>query len=823
MTSDDLPTSWAARFGLASSPLFGARDSALAGSHHVLLDGGLGSFALSVSSEPLWKERVCADWSWSCNLPHHVTITDNEVAVVRWDKSNPELFTRRSVEDHISTFYSYLTSDRVQSTERVVEFMLSIYRSIRSLVAAARMEDARSIDAFLAFLSLAIRRTHDARTAFPMVFADQNQHEDVLSSLSQRGVEALFDESFGRGPSDLLPSLVPSLAIRHAGSEIFQEAHFELLRAPDPNLFGHVGPATTKPIVRGSAHFTPPALARTVVDQTLAQVPDLRCREELVLLDPACGSGAFLHEALRALRRTRYDGRLVLVGQDTSKAAVTMAEFVLANAVADWSPKGGCELQLQAADSLTARLPAADLVLMNPPFVSWAALTSKQRSDMRQVLGNSLVGRGDYCMAFVSRALAALRPGGALGTLLPGSLLALGGADRWRASLLEQADLRFIASLGDYSLFRYAQVQVSAIVLAKQHEGDQQPSNVIALVAGSEPEATGTAFRNLRRVRNTNVEEIGKNGWHLFTTSSRVFRNRPTWRLIRPSTEGALNRLLQSGFIAPIDDLFSVRQGVRTGRNSAFVMTTAEFRLLPRVERAWFRQASVNESIQDGAIRSSHYVFYPYGGDGLLIRDEQTLKEKLPVYCERYLQPNRAALSRRANIVRAGRQDWWGLSEWRRWALEPGPRIVSKYFGGPGSFAPDLDAAYIVVQGFAWMPIWETGAVEAEDVSSFGIGMREMLTAYSTILNSDFVARVLRLYSQHVAGGQYDLSWRFVKGVPIPNLPALLCDEHASEVVLALARIGQGYKFADPVRRSRTERFVTELYGAEFVERMGAE
>ena len=79
MAADDIAKSWATRFGLASSPLFGARELAPDGSHHVLLDGGLGSFALSVSPQQIWKERVCADWSWSCDLPHHVTITDNEV------------------------------------------------------------------------------------------------------------------------------------------------------------------------------------------------------------------------------------------------------------------------------------------------------------------------------------------------------------------------------------------------------------------------------------------------------------------------------------------------------------------------------------------------------------------------------------------------------------------------------------------------------------------------------------------------------------------------------------------------------------------------
>lgn len=819
MTVDDITAAWASRFGLASSPLFGSQESPPEGSHHVLLDGGSGSFALSVSSDRLWKEPVCADWSWSCNLPHHVTVTEDEVAVVRWDKINAELFTRKSVENQISAFYSYLALDRIESNKRIVEFMLKMYRSIRSLVANSDLDDENSIDAFLAFLSRAMRMKQGSVIQSIITYVVED--DDILSSLPGHELEVLFEEMFDRKSSDMSLSVVPSLAIRHAGSEIFQEAHFELLRAPAPDLFGHVGPAETRAVARGGAHFTPPALALTIVEQTLAQFSNVQSRRELVLLDPACGSGAFLHEALRALQRTGYEGRLVLAGRDTSKAAISMAKFVVTNAIADWRPAGGCELDLKVSNSLIDGLPEADIVLMNPPFVSSAALTSEQRANMRHVLGDRMSGRGDYCMAFVTRALETLRPGGALGTLLPGSLLALQGAESWRDSITETANLRFIASLGDYSLFRYAQVQVSAVILSKLLKGGRQSDSVISLVTGSEPEATGIALRSLRRASRTKLQEQRDHGWHLFETPARVFRGRPTWRLIVPSTEIALNRLMESGLVAPVEDLFAVRQGVRTGMNAVFVRTIDELQTIPEGERRWFRPAIVNDSIQAGTIRSGHYVFYPYDDQGLAIKNEEQLKDELPFYYAHYLHPKTERLSDRKSIVRSRRYDWWGLSERRSWALDRSPRIVSKYFGGSGSFAVDFDASYVVVQGFAWMPNWDEVASDVEgDAAPFSFGMRELLAAYAVILNSDIVTRVLRLYSQHVAGGQYDLSWRFVRQMPIPHLVALLSDERSSDVVLSLAQIGQKQGSADPLHRHRTERLVTELYGSDFVRRI---
>ena len=87
---------------------------------------------------------------------------------------------------------------------------------------------------------------------------------------------------------------------------------------------------------------------------------------------------------------------------------------------------------------------------MNPPFVPWPALTTEQRQQMKDILGSRLHGRSDLSMAFVSHALESLGQGGVMGTLLPASLLTMQAAEAWRRHLLDRADLRLIASLGDY-------------------------------------------------------------------------------------------------------------------------------------------------------------------------------------------------------------------------------------------------------------------------------------------------------------------------------------------------------------------------------------
>jgi adenine-specific DNA-methyltransferase len=56
-TGHEIASEWSDRFGLALAPLFESHDAdALPGQHHVLLDGGLGTFALSTSSEDFGAE-----------------------------------------------------------------------------------------------------------------------------------------------------------------------------------------------------------------------------------------------------------------------------------------------------------------------------------------------------------------------------------------------------------------------------------------------------------------------------------------------------------------------------------------------------------------------------------------------------------------------------------------------------------------------------------------------------------------------------------------------------------------------------------------------
>jgi adenine-specific DNA-methyltransferase len=798
---------WAYRFGLATAPLFERGEAGRPENHTVLLDGGFGSFAMSETEEPIWRDPATISWVWSSNLPHHVTVTETVVVVRRWDSPRVEEFSRSSIEAQIEPFYEYLTTDRVRSTRRVVEHVLQLFKGVRSLVADAGIPDERSIDVFLAFLDTLIER----EKAAPRVPRKPGGVEELLRALPARGQEALMQDIELRASLQSF-RLFPSLVVRHAGSDIFQEAHFELIRTPGVDLFGYSGLAESKAVTRGGAHFTPAPLARSVVESTLAQITNLLDREVLTVLDPACGSGAFLQEVVRSLRRAGYGGRLYLVGRDVSPAAIAMARFVVDHTVADWSPEGGVIVDIETADSLEVPLSPADVVVMNPPFMAWSALSPQQRDQMRAILGPRLQGRGDVSMAFVTRALNLLNDGGALGVLLPASLLTLQAAEEWRSDILERGDLRLLASLGEYGLFAHALIQVAAAVVSKPGEADARKGMLRAVVSTNSADATGNALRMLRRIPEEDQADSPDGAWRIFRLPVEKLKNRPTWRLTSPKTEAALGRLIDAG-ASTMADLFEVRQGVRTGDNKAFLLDQTQLNAIPTRERRFFRRAIMNSSIQDGKIKEIYWVFYPYGDSELAIEDEEALRSALPTYVRRHLEPRREALAVRASV--GGNLNWWDLSRSRvSWALDGRPRIISKYFGGPGGFVPDLRAEYITVQGFAWIPKWVVETSGEDDIEV--LSSADLVCAYSTLMNSGRFARILELYSPHVAGGQFDLSPRYVDHVLVPNLIELARDQRVGHLIARLTSLGREPRLSDPVWCAAADRITTELYGGDF-------
>lgn len=184
--------------------------------------------------------------------------------------------------------------------------------------------------------------------------------------------------------------------------------------------------------------YTPAAVAREVAQKALqasGSVPSSVC-------DPACGSGAFLVEAARALAgdapnaQARRRAVESLVGVDLDRRALLVAELALWAFVADpeWQPENP---RLFEGDALSGALDwkqiardGFELVIGNPPWVAFAGraaqpLAARTKAYYLEHFA-SFRGYPTLHALFVERALE-LAPRGVVALLIPSPVADLDG------------------------------------------------------------------------------------------------------------------------------------------------------------------------------------------------------------------------------------------------------------------------------------------------------------------------------------------------------------------------------------------------------------
>lgn len=768
-------SAWHLRVGLLPVPLR-AGDSGSSGLQ-VLLNGSRGNLCLqTVESEEQASPREVA---WSSDVGHFVRVKHDEVEVYDWDTydAGPRRYSRRQVADNLEKFHKHLASDYPDSRKSVVAHIIRQFRSLWALLP----DGASGHDGLKAFLRLLA----DAAVAQNVPFAELEsalppQANEVKHAIGSNDWDALRENLLA---SHAFGGLVPdlSLVLRHASGQVFQEAHYAAAYGLQSRLrFPGVLPPPLDVRRGGGAgsYFTPVHIARALVEAALDALEGLEQRPSLTVFDPACGSGEFLREALRQLQLRGYEGGIRLVGWDISEPACDLARFIL-----EWERQfqpQGVHVEIVSTDSLAAhdQWPTdVDLLLMNPPFVSNLQLAPEVRGQLKNVLGTTAGPRPDLAHAFIKVAAERVAARGVIGAVIPGSFLDSDSASLLRNYVGEVLSTRLIGRLGSQHLFSDAVVDAGYLVAEGRGSRSGDPS--LAVWADYRPDSSSDAFRALRRWRASGKSEplpLVRKNFSIYR-DEHIGHGAGSWATMPYESR---QRLAATSGLPRVADLFNVRQGARTGENNAFVLERAQVSRLPPNEREFFRPAVINQAIRSGFLSDDWYVFYPYGD--AKIENEEHLLQAVPHYANAYLLPAKQKLTKRRL---AATSKWWELSRQRIWQIEPEPKIVSKYFGGVGAFAWDDDGSFVVIQGMAWVP-------KSQLKVSWS---RSIALAYIAILNSPAFAELLGAVSKTVAGGQWNLSTKYVSDIRVPDLTR---PTFPFELLQGLTEIGDRFRIGMP-------------------------
>lgn len=192
--------------------------------------------------------------------------------------------------------------------------------------------------------------------------------------------------------------------------------------------------------------FTP----RHVVDFIVSALAP-RPRETVV--DPACGSGAFLAHARAAAKVRTF-------GSDIDPRALRVARLVALS-------QGRDPATLVRADGLRASAaPTADVVATNPPFAG--------RADASGFEVASVVKNPERDVLFLERAIDLLRPGGRLGIVLPYNKAAGSSFSALRRWLVGRARVFAVVGLPRETFMPHTS-QRTFVLLARRRASCEEP------------------------------------------------------------------------------------------------------------------------------------------------------------------------------------------------------------------------------------------------------------------------------------------------------------------------------------------------------------
>jgi hypothetical protein len=234
-------------------------------------------------------------------------------------------------------------------------------------------------------------------------------------------------------PADLLATLAGTVGVRWDGLGSFDPALVASLEehlpdAPAWERLDALREATLDPADRRSlgAHHTPPDLARRLCRLVVGDDPSTA-----VVLDPACGGGAFLLAAadrLVELGLTPSEALARVHGIDVDPLAVATARAALRA----WAPARSRRVpDVRVRDGLDTWDLAPTVVVGNPPFRSPLSGSSAggRADELRRDLGAPYA---DLASLFLLHSLRSVRPGGRVLLIQPESVLSSRDARRVR-------------------------------------------------------------------------------------------------------------------------------------------------------------------------------------------------------------------------------------------------------------------------------------------------------------------------------------------------------------------------------------------------------
>jgi hypothetical protein len=485
---------------------------------------------------------------------------------------------------------------------------------------------------------------------------------------------------------------------------------------------------------------------------------------DFTIVDPACGSGAFLVAAFDEMARRYRDAVTALeaLGEDIDfdvfDRIVTRnlhgvdlnAESVEITRLSLWLKTARREHRLQNLEATVrdgnsliaepwpgvanpfdwqAAFPEVfarggfDVVIGNPPYVRMEHL-----KEIKPYLGEHYVvadDRTDLYAYFFEKGVQILKPGGRLGYISSSTFFKTGSGENLRTFLSDGVRIEAVVDFGDVQVFEGVTTYPAIVTLEKGGVGEGGDLNFLT-IRDRAPEDLGRAFQ--RAGQTMPRARLGKGSWQLEGDALAALRAKIT----------AGKKTLGEVYGAPL-------YGIKTGLNEAFVISRATRDALVKVDPK-------SADLLKPFLRGENIKRWRVESEDLFLINTPRGKVDIDAYpaVKAHLAPFRAALEKRAT-----KQEWWELQQ-AQLAYQDRlgqPKISYPHFQNERMFTFEKSGAFSNDKSYF---------VPSDDLS---------LLAY---LNTKTAWFFLTSLSPAVRNGWHEMRVQYVDLTPLPPMEALV-------------------------------------------------
>lgn len=405
---------------------------------YAMLDGDINNFCLDYSENQDMDADAYKQQAWSSNMRNYIRVAGDDVMLYRVGNVSPERISKSLVLNNMEKFYQYISPKQdVPNIEGIVPFVMKEFRGIRNWLREENSAES-SMTALLYMLAFIKDNGNIGNDSLVSLGLPANTL-DIVGKLTTMEEHL---QHLRAGMNGFLPNI--SLLLRHAAGQLFEEANYIAKFNPQLSLFTNYDIKYAYDPQKLGAFYTPTYLARSIVEKVIKE-SHIEDKEEISILDPACGSGEFLVEALRQLKTIGFTGKVKVYGWDVSSVAINIANFVLHFEKEEWNDS--LELHIEEHDSIVCNWPNVDIVFMNPPYSSWEQLNDEQRESVKELMPK---GKPNLSGVFYLKAVNALKESGVIGCVMPTSFLINDSTKELRKISKEKATPFYIGRLGSF-------------------------------------------------------------------------------------------------------------------------------------------------------------------------------------------------------------------------------------------------------------------------------------------------------------------------------------------------------------------------------------